>query len=165
MNTLFFMYELVSAVRAIGRETEIIHKRTHLGKPTERHTSPHSFDDVRNVFLRDCIVLLPQQYIADRFIMNNRPLFLEFQSMDSVHQGETVILNPADIMSYGGTHNDGGVYITTFSGMMFVMPAELKAFAHAHEFHRKQGRGTPTPVYQHSRASKKSPVYKKNKAA
>mgnify|MGYP003385804118 CR=1 FL=1 len=159
MNTLFFMYEYVSAVRAKGSETEIIHKRSGLQEPIERHVTPHSYDDIRSVFMRDCIVLSPQQYITDRFIMNDRALFLEFQSMDSVHQGEAVLLNPSDIMSYGGTHNDGGVYITTFTGMIFVIPAELKAFAHAHEFHRKHGRGTPTPVYQ------QSPSYKTNKVA
>ena len=158
MNTLFFMYELVSAVFAKGGDTEIVHKRSDFKKPIERHTTPHSYEDIRNVFMRDCIVLSPQQYIADRFIMNNRPLFLEFQSMDSVHQGDTVLLNPSDIMSYGGTHNEGGVYITTFTGMMFVIPAELKAFAHAHDFHRKHGRGTPTPVFNQSPLRKKARV-------
>lgn len=146
MDTIFFMYELVSAVRAHGRETEIIHKRTKLRAPIERHTAPQSYEEIRTVFMRDCIVLSPEQYIKDRFIMNDRPMFLEFQSMDSVHQGETVLLNPSDIMSYGGTNNEGGVYITTFTGMIFVIPAELKAFAHAHEWHRKHGRGTPSTI-------------------
>lgn len=143
MQSIFFMYDLVSAVRAKGSETEIIHKRTNLRQPLERHIAPNSYDDIRSIFMRDCIVLSPAQYIADRFIMNDRALFLEFQSMDGVNQGDTVLLAPNDIMSFGGTTNEGGVYITTFTGMMFVMPAELKAFAHAHEFHRKHGRATP----------------------
>ncbi len=144
MQSVFFMYEHVSAVCAKGSETEIIHKRFSLLEPLERHITPKPYDDVRTIFMRDCIVLSPQQYITDRFIMNNRSLFLEFQSMDGVHQGDAVMLAPSDIMSFGGTTNEGGVYITTFTGMMFVMPAELKAFAHAHEFHRKHGRATPT---------------------
>jgi hypothetical protein len=144
MSTVYFMYELVSAVRAKGTETEIIHKRSGQHDPMERHIAPQSYEALRTVFMRDCVVLSAQQYIADRFIMNDRSIFLEFQSMDGVHQGETVMLNLSDIMSYGGSSNDSGVYITTFTGMMFVMPVELKAFAHAHEAHRKQGRGTPT---------------------
>ncbi len=144
MQSLFFMYELVSAVRSSGTETEIIHKKTAKSKQPERHTAPQSYDEIRNVFMRDCSVLSPEQYIARGFIMADRPLFLEFQSMDSVHQGEMVLLNPSDIMSFGGTTNEGGVYITTFSGMIFVMPAELKAFAFAHEWHRSHGRALPT---------------------
>lgn len=142
-QSLFFMYELVSAVRSSDTGTEIIHKKTGASKKPERHTAPQSFDEIRQVFVRDCTVLSPAQYIARSFIMADRPLFLEFQSMDNVHQGEMVLLNPSDIMSFGGTTNEGGVYITTFSGMMFVMPAELKAFAFAHEWHRSHGRALP----------------------
>lgn len=146
MQSIFFMYDMVSAVRSAGTETEIIHKKSPYSKKkkADRHTAPQSYDEIRQVFMRDCSVLSPEQYIARGFIMGDRPLFLEFQSMDSVHQGESVLLNPSDIMSFGGTSNEGGVYITTFSGMIFVMPAELKAFAFAHEWHRSHGRALPS---------------------
>jgi hypothetical protein len=140
MQSVYFMYERISAVRSHGLETELVHKKT------ERHIVPQSYDDIHAVFMRDCTVLSPLQYINDKHITANRPIFIEFQSMDSLHAGETVMVNPADIMSFGGSSNDGGVYITLFSGLLFVVPAELKAFAHAHEQHRKRGRVTP-PIH------------------
>lgn len=139
METVFFMYDQVSAVRSNGPETEIIHKKARRHSPAERHVAAQSYEDIRGVFMRDCTVVSIDYYMARRLPVNDRPIFIEFQSMDHVNQGEPVILNPSDIMSYGGSSNEGGVYVTTFSGLMFVIPAELKSFVFAHEWHKKNG--------------------------
>jgi hypothetical protein len=144
MNGIYFMYDMISAVRHAAAGTQITHKKAAGQSAADNYHTAQSYDEIRQIFMRDCTVLSAQQYIHDRIIMSNRTMFLEFQSMDSIHEGETVLVNPCDIMSYGGSTNDGGVYISTFSGLMFVMPFELKAFAHAHDWHRRHGRGAPS---------------------
>lgn len=155
MDAVFFMYERISAVRQNGKHTEIIHRITdikprrkifgeRLSREKDVHDTAENYESIRSVFVRDCTLLSPKQYIEDRFIPTGRTIFLEFQSMDSVHEGEMVLVNPSDIISYGGTTNDGGVHIMLSSGLLFLVPVSLQAFAHAHERHRSQGRITPT---------------------